>query len=158
MKKLVILIFIFCSLTLGAKDKSDSQTKGPVSFNIEKPEFIKPGDRFEVKIVFSTLSGWYIYAPTGKNKKEGMTETSVLFECPEGASMVDNLIFPPPMPKGMYEVLEGKNITFKQKFKADSLLKGEKIELKASVTFQTCNSDMCLPPQTNKVKLIIHIK
>lgn len=125
----------------------------PVRFMVLPPEAIRPGDSFEVMAKFSTAPGWYIYAPTGRNQGNGMVETSLKFVVPEGVELNGSAETPIPKIKGMYEIYEGNKILIKQKFNTMAHLQSGVYEITASVTYQTCNHEMCLPPYTENLKL-----
>lgn len=116
----------------------------PVTYQVNTPKKAKQNKEFQISVDFQTHADWYIYAPTGSNESQGMIETKITFELPEGVSLVGELNIPAPKPKGMYQIYDGKKIRFSQQFKASQ--KGEK-QIKVIVLYQTCNKDMCLPPK-----------
>lgn len=142
--------------TASADNDNPKATKSvPVLYDIVIPENVKVDEEFEAVIQFVTNGDWYIYAPTGTNKKHGMIETNINFNLPEGIEKIGNLRIPPPRPKGMYKIYAGQNIQFRQKFKATT--KGSK-KITAKVIYQTCNKQICLPPKTKNHSYTINIK
>ena len=116
----------------------------PVTYKVNTPKKAKKNKEFKINVDFQTHRDWYIYAPTGSNEPQGMIETKVTFEVPDGVDLVGDLSIPAPKPKGMYQIYDGKKIQFSQKLKATQ--KGKK-EIKVIVLYQTCNPQMCLPPK-----------
>lgn len=142
-----ILLPVFAILLLSSVELN-AQT--PVTYKISEVKEAKSGDTFSITVNFTTKGDWYIYAPTGANEAQGMIETKINFEAPEGIELVGELELPAPKPRGSYQVYDGTDIIMTQKFKVvKNAGKGEK-ELKVTVLFQTCNKEMCLPPQTTE--------
>jgi thiol:disulfide interchange protein len=158
MKRILLLIVAIATLSAGFARSNSLGQKSPVSYEVKLPAKVKAGKAFDIQVVFETQSPWYIYAPTGVNEANGMIETSIDFKIPEGIKKQGEVEFPAPHPKGTYQVLDGKEIVFKQNFVADKSMKGKKVELVATITYQTCNKDMCLPPQTEEKKIELQIK
>ena len=158
MKRILLLIVAIATLSVAFARTNSLGQKSPVSYEIKLPKKIKAGKIFEIQVVFATQNPWYIYAPTGVNEANGMIETKIDFKVPDGVKKQGQIEFPAPHPKGTYQVLEGNEIVFKQNFIADKGLKGKKAEVIATVTYQTCNKDMCLPPHTDEKKIEIDLK
>ena len=147
----VIYLFVAVFLT----NSMLSAQEAPVTYEVEAPEKASKKKGFQIDVNFQTKGDWYIYAPTGLNEKAGMIETKVNFELPEGVSTDGDLILPAPQPYGMYQVYKGKDIQISQKFKA---AKKGTYEITCTVTYQTCNKSICLPPDTKSYKRTIKIK
>jgi hypothetical protein len=129
-----------------------------IQFSIEKPEAIQHGKEFQVDFLFSIKPEWYIYAPTGNNAAQGMIETKVVFRLPEGITRAGKIKLPEPLLKNGYEVYEGKDIRMSQTLKAASTLKPGQYEIKGKVTWQTCSTDLCLPPETEEISALITVR
>lgn len=136
----------------------NAQAQGPVRFRVVPPQAVAAGQSVEVVANFSTAPGWYIYAPTGMNEPKGMSETKMFFDLPEGVTVQGELDMPPPKPKGMYEIWEGNKITIKQKLKADANLASGSYSFTTTITYQTCNKDMCLPTYTEDIAMTLTVK
>lgn len=124
----------------------------PVAIEIIAPDSVNAGETFIIKVNFSTISDWYIYAPTGRNEIHGMIETRVKYALKEGVALAGTQSIPVPKPKGMYEIYEGAEIPYVQKFQVSENITPGELEIPVEITFQTCNKQMCLPPVTEIVK------
>ena len=145
---------IFCVTTIATAQN----TNKPVDFSIEAPEKVKRDSTFEINTIFSTKGDWYIYAPTGVNESQGMIETKITFNLPNGIEKVDNLSMPAPRPKGMYQVYAGDYIPMSQQFKVSKELKSGVYDIECHILYQTCNNDICLPPYRETVIKTIQIQ
>jgi DsbC/DsbD-like thiol-disulfide interchange protein len=131
---------------------SAGEMTGPVRYTFAAPKLVSAGKEFDVKVVFDMAAGWHIYAPTGRNAANGMIETTVKFDVPEGIETVGAVLFP----EG--EVFYGKGIEMVQTLQAKDGVKSGKYSIDAKVRYQTCNADMCLPPVTETVSAVIEVK
>jgi hypothetical protein len=129
-----------------------------VHYTIQKPDEVQRGKTFQITVLFSVQSEWYIYAPTGNNAALGMIETNVLFALPKGITRAGKIKFPEPHFKNGYEVYDGKDITMCQALLASPSLTPGQYEIKGKVTWQTCNADICLPPVTEEIITLIKVK
>ncbi len=157
---LMLSLFIFW-ISFGSINPARAQKESerpPVSYTVQVPDTVMAGEQFLVSIVFDIAESWYIYAPTGNNTAQGMVETKINFELPEGITTVRKIKWPKPYSKGSYEVYEGKDITISQAFVTKPRLKSGSYGIKAKVRYQTCNENMCLPPIKEKFTIKVHIK
>jgi hypothetical protein len=129
-----------------------------VQYIIVKPDEVQRGEEFQLSVQFSIKPEWYIYAPTGNNAAQGMIETSVVFALPKGFTRVGKIKLPEPLFKDGHEVYEGKDITMSQLLRATPDLKTGQYEIKGKITWQTCNSVICLAPVTEEISALVNIK
>lgn len=146
----VALSFVLLQTVLGQELK-------PVTYEVTFPEEVSKSESFSIIATFQTNGEWYIYAPTGLNEKQGMIETKLSFELPEGISL-ENSDLPIPKPYGMYQIYQGSDIKIGQNFSLDSDIKSGKYEISYTVSYQTCNKSVCLPPNTKTYAKTITIK
>jgi len=116
------------------------------------------GDAVDLSVNFSFLDQWYIYAPTGRNQKEGMVETTVKFELPEGFELSGGIQTPPHSYKGMYEIYIGEDVKWTQTVKTSTSLDPGEYTLNGKVRYQTCKEDLCLPPRTESIQTVVTVK
>lgn len=156
MKGYTTLFFVLLSeIAMTQEQKSDNTV---VQYSIQQPGEIRQGSAFEVGVLFRIQPGWYIYAPTGANAAQGMIETNVIFSLPRGIVRERKMKLPDPYFKNGHEVYEGDSIMISQVLKIAPDLKPGPYEIKGKITWQTCNSEICLPPQTDDIKIIIDVK
>jgi hypothetical protein len=129
-----------------------------VQYTLQKPDEVKRGNTFQVSVVFSVQPEWYIYAPTGVNAAQGMIETQVVLLLPPGLSRLGKIRLPETTFKNGHEIYQGENIAMTQSIQAGPDLAPGVYEIKGKVIWQTCNSDICLPPVTREVAMAINIK
>ncbi len=157
---LMLSLFIFW-ISFGSISPARAQKESerpPVSYTLQVPDTVMAGEQFLVSIVFDIAESWYIYAPTGNNTAQGMVETKISFELPEGITTVRKIKWPKPYPKGSYEVYKGKGIKISQPLVTSTKLKPGLYEIKAKIRYQKCNEDMCLSPIKEKFNIKVHIK
>jgi DsbC/DsbD-like thiol-disulfide interchange protein len=129
-----------------------------VAYTIQKSHVIQQGKEFQISVLFSIQREWYIYAPTGNNSAQGMIETNVILTLPKGITRAGKIKLPEPRFKNGYEVYEGKGITMSQVLQVSPDLKQGQYEIKGRVMWQTCNSEICLPPVTEEIVAVVNVK
>jgi DsbC/DsbD-like thiol-disulfide interchange protein len=139
-------------------DSANAQGDDIVKYDVQKPEDVKRGEQFQIHVLFSVVPGWYIYAPTGKNAAQGMIETEVIFSLPQGIKRDGKMKIPEPVLKNGHQVYEGKEILISQVLRVLPSSKLDAYEIKGKITWQTCNSSICLPPITEDVRIIVNVK
>jgi hypothetical protein len=136
---------------LKTKEKASHQTK-EVKVAFEATENPSGYDTpMVIKVKFTMKPGWYLYADTKHNRDDGYFPTTIEFETCKGVVVREALKTPVvsnPEGTGRYEGLE---LEFEQVFNMTREYYGVKADdkkIKATVKYQTCNQDMCLPPVT----------
>lgn len=129
-----------------------------VTFTINKPGEVNHGDVFQIEVIFHVAPDWYIYAPTGSNAAQGMIETNVVFALSKGITRAGKMKLPEPVFKNGHEILEGDSIRMSQQLVVASSLGQGKYAIKGKVTWQTCNNDICLPPASEEINVIIQVR
>jgi hypothetical protein len=135
-----------------------AQTGSPVSYAIPKRVEVTAGSSFTLTATFKVPEPWYVYAPTGDNAAQGMIETRIIFVLPQGISRLGKPQLPESRFKNGHEVYQGADIRIGQQFSLAKDLKPGEYSIKAKVTYQTCNGDICLPPQTDEVAITVVVK
>lgn len=156
LKKVKIMLFFV--LLAGIAMIQEQQANNIVQYTIQQPAEVRPGSAFRVDILFTIQSGWYIYAPTGANAAQGMIETNVTFSLPRGIVREGKMKLPDPHFKNGHEVYEGDSIMVSQALKIAPGLKPGPYEIEGTIIWQTCNSDICLPPVTDEIRILIDVK
>jgi hypothetical protein len=149
----VTCLIMTCVWSNSAKAQGDI-----VKYVVEKPEGVKRGEQFQISVLFFVSPEWYIYAPTGNNAAQGMIETEVIFSLPHGIKRDGKMKMPEPVFKNGHEVYEGDAISMSQVLHVLPSSKSGVYEINGKVTWQTCNSSLCLPPVTDEVKIIVNVK
>lgn len=129
-----------------------------VQYTLQKPDEVQRGKDFQVGVLFSVQPEWYIYAPTGINAAQGMIETQVVLMLPPGLSRIGKMRLPETSFKNGHEIYEGKDIVMSQSIRAAQDMAPGTYEIKGRVTWQTCNSNICLPPVSKEITIMINVK
>ncbi len=151
MKRVVVILLNFAMLQTAL-----AQDFKPVTYEVIFPEKVLRSEGFTITAMFQTNGEWYIYAPTGLNEKHGMIETKLQFDLPEGITPGDPDL-PMPRPYGMYQIYQGNDIKIGQRFNINPDVRPGDYEISCTVTYQTCNKSVCLPPDTQVYKKTIRI-
>ena len=136
-------------------EEARANTK-PVQLKLNLPTEIGIGEQGKVSVTFEISKGWFIYAPTGKNAEQGSIETKVSFSIPEEFEGVGKVQRPLHLPKGSYDVYYGPEINVFQWFSTDGTEPGT-YDFEATITFQTCMDDLCLPPKTETLTASLNV-
>ncbi|TKG89389.1 hypothetical protein EYV94_25530 [Puteibacter caeruleilacunae] len=141
----------------------ESNTKGPVKYTVVAPQRIKSGKEMDVAVQFNLRKGWYLYADHPANTAAGFIPTEISFDfSSELVEKIGTLTLPVAKPKGGFQVYKDAGITFAQKFKLKRLTREDyqagkrypnAVKVKVRIYFQTCNNDMCLPPEEHVEEL-----
>lgn len=139
-----------------------SKSDGPVSFSVKAPERVKSRKEFAVEIDFKLRDGWYLYSENKANVAAGFIPTVVSVEFNDGVEKVGEIILPKETPKGGMIVYKGDKVCFTQKFRLKAFTREdyqngkrppENVDVKVKIKFQTCNNEMCLPPEEHTLDL-----
>ena len=135
-----------------------ARAQEPVQYAIQKPGKVKRGEQFEIAVKFSILPGWYIYAPTGLNEAQGMIETNVVFDLPDGITRKGKIQMPEPHFLKGHEVYAGDSVAMTQPLKVSNALNPGRYIIKGKITWQTCSEEACLMPAREEVAILIEVK
>lgn len=111
-------------------------------------------------IVLDVPSGYHIHS--NRPLEKFLIATQVQIEAPKGVR-VGPMQYPRPLlrslkfSKNKVSVFEGRT-TIRFNATVPGNYEGNSAELKARVRFQSCNDDLCFPPQTKEVKMWINIE
>ena len=155
-----MFLWLFCMVltcSYGYAQHNDTHAD-VVAYVIEKPGKVERGKKFQISVLFTTQPTWYIYAPTGNNTAQGMIESGVKFILPKGITRAGKMKIPKAIFKHGNEIYEGAGIRMTQEFVADASLKAGTYTIEAEVTWQTCNSEICLPPVKESSMATINIQ
>lgn len=153
-----IIIFGMTILLAGKGKTQEHATDDVVSFIIVKPDQIKNGKSFYIDVQFNIEPGWYIYAPTGANAAQGMIETKVVYKLPRGIKKESRMKIPDPLFKNGYQVYEGTNVVMRQALQTSQSLEPGNYQITGKITWQSCNSEICLQPVTEEIITTIYIQ
>ena len=141
---------------IGAATDNPSPGRYPVTISLSAPSIVEAGTLGELEVQFEFLDGWYIYAPTGRNAPGGMVETRVRFDFPEVTlNAAGNIRLPTYRFKGSYDVFEGDSVVFSQPVVASPDSGAGEHVVACEVTYQTCKDDLCLPPRTETLEVVV---
>ena len=133
----------------GQRPSASATVGSPVTLAITAPDEVTEGETADLAVTFTMRPGWYIYAPTARNEAQRAIPASVDFELPAGVTAVGDSHLPPYRYKGLYDIYEGADQRWTQPVAADA---PGTYEVVASVTYQTCKDDLCLPPVTETLE------
>jgi len=140
------LLFGFLMLTV-----SLSAQRNPVTWEGTAEKISE--DKYELKITGSIQSGWYVYAQKLESDM-GPVPTSLEYEDVETiGETTESGNRKEGMDKafGMNVVRYLDNVTFSQEIKAPA----GATEVKCIVSFMTCNGELCLPPKSVEVLVML---
>lgn len=155
MRKLRITIFGLALVLVLGKGNAQDVEDGIVKYKVSPPSEVRVGSKFQIDVIFTVKPDWYIYAPNGLNAELGKIETKVVF-ISNGLPKTGVVKIPTPSIKDGHKVYEGDSIVMSQTFSAT--FKPGRYEIKGKITYQTCNSDICLPPVTEDIVAIVNVK
>ena len=101
-----------------ASSEAPDASLSPVSVRVDPMVVLETGRTADVNVQLDMQDGWYIYAATGRNVGQGMKETSVSFDVPDGLDAAGAVKRPPFRFKGSYDVHMGKEVTWGQPIEA----------------------------------------
>jgi DsbC/DsbD-like thiol-disulfide interchange protein len=118
------------------------------------------GRSVKATVVMDIPSGYHVNS--NRPLEKFLIPTQLQIEAPKGIR-VGPILYPRPIlrslkfSKNKVSVFEGRttirfNVTVPRSFAANSA------ELKARLRFQSCNDDLCFPPQTREVKLWLNVE
>ncbi|MCG8583032.1 MAG: FG-GAP-like repeat-containing protein [Bacteroidales bacterium] len=147
------------NIVLTNEQSKHSQLDGPVNYSITFPERIKYRKEMELVVDFKLKKDWYLYSENKANVAAGFIPTVVAVEFEsDKVEKTTEMLKPKEHPKGGMVVYKGDDVQFVQKFKLNSPTREEymaegfkdldEVKVKVTIKFQTCNNDMCLPPET----------
>lgn len=129
----------------------------PVSLSVEAPEgALRPGEESEIRLVLSVEAPWYIYAPTGVNQAQDMTETAVRMRRSE-AVQYRPAVFPEAIAHGSFEVFLGDSIIVTQPLRIRTSAAAGETRVRGNLDYQVCKPDLCLPPDTIRFDVQVDI-
>ncbi len=121
----------------------------PVTLAIMAPAEVTEDETADLAVNFTMRPGWYIYAPTERNAAQRAIPASVDFELPHGLTPEGDPQLPVHRYKGVYDIYEGSDRLWTQRVAATA---PGTYEVLATVTYQTCKDDLCLPPVTETLE------
>jgi len=134
----------------------------PVSWKFQdtagKP--VKPGSRFQVKLVAAIEPGWHLYSL--KPMAEGPIPTRIWiadgqpFTLAGAIQAAEPTVVQDPALNMEVEMYEGE-AAFTLPVQAAAGTAGSQ-KLVVSASYQTCNNRLCLPPKTVRVELAVMVK
>lgn len=133
--------------------QSTNQNNPIVSYTIEVPETVQAGEQFTISVVFNIQRGWYVYAPIAMNIDQGKIPTKVTFKLPEGFKKNGNLVLPDS--NRFFDTYRGNDVIISQLFQVDKKIQPGKQIVKAIIVYQTCNDDICFPPVSKEIDVVI---
>ena len=107
----------------------------------------------EIDVIVDFADGWHGYADLGDPDKQEFIPTTVKVELPKGFFLSGTV--QKPYNNGG-QIYLGRQV-FKQYYfalskEARELLKGGKLPVKVTISYQVCNEQMCLPPVEHEVE------
>jgi len=135
----------------------------PVSWKLENPAGrpVKPGARFNVKLVAAVQSGWHLYSL--KPVADGPIPTRIWiaegqpFSLSGGIQAPDATAMQDPTLNMEVEFYEGET-PFTLPVKVAPGTAAGQTTLTVSASYQACNDKLCLPPKTVKTQLVVSVQ
>lgn len=149
------LIGIILGSILSISATAQNMEEEIVKYQVKAPTRVKKNEVFTINTLFTIEPNWYIYAPDGLNAAQGKIETKVVFNTKEFIKEGKMKLSDPTI-KDNHRVYEGDSIVMVQAFNA--AVKSGRYEIRGKVIYQTCNSEICLPPVTEEIIVIINVQ
>ncbi len=118
------------------------------------------GGTVQGTMVMDIPSGYH--ANSNRPLEKFLIATQLQMEAPKGIR-VGPILYPRPLlrslkfSKSRVSVFEGRT-TIRFSVTVPRGFNGNSVELKARLRFQSCNDDLCFPPQTREVKLWLNVE
>lgn len=158
----LVILYLFGLITsfvnVGAAQPDLIGVGKVVNCVLDVPDQVSANTLFEVKVLLDIHPEWYIYAPTGVNAAQGMIETTVKFLLPTGMVRVGKIKSPEPLYKDGHEVYKGKNVIMVQTLRISPSVKPGEYAVKGIITWQACSSQICLPPTTEEIVVLVNVR
>ena len=127
--------------------------KEPITYSVKA---FNNSDRKAVVVNFRTLGTYHLYTPAPINHDQIPVTIDITF--PDGFVKTGKLETPPITTFGGREVYDGKQLEFIQAFKVSPDVKPGKYPVKVNIAYQSCSSEICLPPVDEVREAIVLIK
>lgn len=152
------LLPIALAMLLINQSKAQEINEEIVTYKVIAPSQIKKGKLFSINVLFKVQPNWYIYAADGNNAVQGKIETKVNFTSDQGLFKLKNIQIPEAVFKDGQSIYQGDSILISQQFNVVEHLASGRYEIKGKIIYQTCNSEICLPPITEEVITVVNLK
>lgn len=146
---------VVCILVLAANTALYAK-EPPMTYELRYPAAVESGSEFEVRVVISVSSPWYLYAPTGTNKLLGMVETEVEFYAIDEVQIAEPE-YPSSRKKGHHDVLDGDNVIITVPMRIRPRVAPNVYDVSGVLRYQVCKDSLCLPPTEDRVNLRISV-
>ena len=135
--------------------QGDQEAK--VSYSVEYDKTLEPGLQV-INVYVSFADGWHGYADLGDPDKQEFIPTTVKVELPEGYEP-EGPISKPVVTGPVYLGQVCFRQYFRLPWKEDQSVKpGDKLPVKVTISYQTCNDQMCLPPEEHVIDKTFTVK
>ncbi len=114
------------------------------------PEIVKQGQEYTAEVVMDIVDGWHGYVDSKANEVGGFIPTTVDFTFPDSIKKKGKVI---PSQTG---TLYLGTVSFKQQFVCPIDLNGD-ITVKVHISYQLCDSNMCLPPAEEDLEMKLNV-
>jgi DsbC/DsbD-like thiol-disulfide interchange protein len=158
-KLILITALLFLPATFFATPLPQAAPNIPVNGSLAANK-IGRGRTVQGTIVMEIPSGYH--AHSNRPLEKFLIPTQLQIEAPKGIR-VGPIAYPRPLlrslkfSKSRVSVFEGRT-TMRFSVTVPANFQGNSAELKARLRFQSCNDDLCFPPQTREVKLWLNVE
>lgn len=156
-RKIACAALMLCSVCLAS---AQSMSEKLVTYEVECAKEVFAGEPFTIKTRVHVKSGWYVYAPDGTNASLGKIETKVMYTPQEPVVKDGKPTLPEASLKEGHQIFAGNDIVMEQQFVTPLSIKAGEYTIGYKIRYQTCNSEVCMPPvtETQVVKILVSAK
>jgi thiol:disulfide interchange protein DsbD len=138
-------------------DSARAQFENPIRFSAKaEPVEARHGETVALTITATIKQGWHLYALPWATTDEGPIPTTLTFDLPSGLRLQGSL--QQSQPKSAHDPNFDMQVQwfaetarFTQKFRVDDNHALGAASVAASVKYQACTDEVCLPPRTEKL-------
>ena len=158
-KLALITALLLVPASFFAKTAPQSAPNIPVNGSLASNE-MQRGRTVQGTIVIDIPSGYHVNS--NRPLEKFLIATQLQVEAPKGIR-IGPILYPRPLlrslkfSKSKVSVFEGRT-TIRFSLTVPRGFTGNSAELKARLRFQSCNDDLCFPPQTREVKLWLNVE
>ncbi len=156
---LLLTAFVIAPASFHSSPLPQSAPKIAVSSSLSTDK-IQRGRTVQGTIVMDIPSGYHVNS--NRPMEKFLIATKLQIEAPKGIR-VGAILYPRPLlrslkfSKSKVSVFEGRT-TIRFSVAVPRSFTGKSAELKARLRFQSCNDDLCFPPQTRELSLWLNVE
>ena len=154
--RISVVLFMF-AITIWSWPDVSLSAGTLLTYELTVSKSVRAGDEAEIVVIFDIKDPWYVYAPTGANVAQGMTETSLQFE-PHEYVQFSAPKYPVFVRRSSFHVFEGSDIRVVQSVRIRPRTAPGTYPVRGTLEYQLCKIDTCLPPMRDDILITIDVE